>query len=881
MPTDFKNELYFKDGSAGELKTLTTLKVWDCKNKKWSNSAPVVLRNTLLHGMYPFKTFCIGEISTDEKNPNTLNAFKPPGNFPLMKLDMASNSRNHGRFTFCEKPVGFYYYDEKWKYIIYGSIVHTGCLKLTYITIYYAITDDENRDQDGDQYDCPPLDWNFQTGDSHAKADINTMQLIEEFGQPSGNPIQFRSAKFGKWVGKGTVAWSELCDLKEIGFAQPHSSMKGRKFSLGKYHGKLLIGKVFTAEKRTAKGGWMLFQWFSFDILEQDGIISKIEDKCQQIVSAYDNIQNLAKFLRIEQDAGEAQISNPDDGFTSIAEYENMMIRIIRADKKGVLLLHPYVVRRIEQRLQSYWLNLAKSAGVKFFSVMTMPDEYFAQFYVVNADGRIVGGKKFCAPDFDEGLYIVFANPMRHWGDVQLWTNVWEGDYLGDTGILATGKDLLLSLGRDTDGDYVQIAYANHYPAIRDAIQQFDESPLTEKLPKVALTGTLQEIALGSMNDLTGVVASLLGRARGAGVEHHVLKIPAEGQYYPEETEQTIINFLSQQLQIAVDSIKSAYPNNKGGLDAVKNYLDSVDAGIPWLSDFKSPTCYRNRPCAVNPDATDTISRLVQLVNSYYTAPSLKIQSDARDYIDTLFADVDVYDGRTVNRKFIVPTPFQIDYAMKHRNQYWADIANAITWKEQNDDTTLIRQVAENAKASREGIYAIQDKDGKEFNPRTWLRAYWYVSHAVNSGDAGLVFLIFPEEIIHELQNIQQNPTVLIEVYGVQYSPFNQPNWTWDNHEVMIRVYIKNINGKQYKAVEMQIDGATRFTGFHHLGLVGDKSKGDVAIGESKKMKIFTLRRQAGTGLNSSVLVFDPNYYTEDEMRDILQKIKNRRYKWM
>ena len=683
MPTDFKNELYFKDGSVGELTTITTLKIWDCHAQKWSNAPDVVFRNNLVFAMYPKRIFCIGEIKKTDTNPALLNPFNPPGNSPEMKLDLASNSRTHGRFTFCDKPIGSYYFgSEEWRRIIYVSIVHTECKKLTYAVSNYAITDDENRDKDGDQYDCPPLDINFETGDSHAKANADTMQLIEEFDNTTGNPIQYRAALFGKWIGKGTVAYNPTNDFYSIDFAQPHSSMKGRKPPLGKYEGKILYGKVFTAEKRTAKGGWMLFQWFSFDILEKDNIISKIENKCQEIVSAYDNMQNLAKYLKIEQDEAEAQISNPDDGFTSIAEYENMMIRIIRADKNSLLLLHPYVVRRIEQRLQSYWLNLAKSAGMKFYSVMTMPDESFAQYYVVNPDGRIVGGKKFCAPDFNEGWYIVFANPMRHWGDVQLWENVWEGDYLGDTGILATGKDLLLSLGRDTDGDFMQIAWADSYPAIRDAIKQFDESPLTEKLPKVALKGTLQEIAIGSMNDSTGIVASLLGKAKAAGVEQHVLKIPADknnSKYYPQETEQTIIKFLSQQLQIAVDSLKSAYPNNKAGLDAVEFYLKSIDSGIPWLQDFKSPTCYRNRPCLVDDNATDTISRLVKLVNSYYVAPSLQVQSDARDYIDVLFSDVDVFDFSNPNQpKLLNPTPRQMDIATQHRAKYWADMAEAI-----------------------------------------------------------------------------------------------------------------------------------------------------------------------------------------------------------
>ncbi len=45
MATDFKNELYFPDGSAGEIETVTTSQVWDCVNQKWKNSDAVVIRN--------------------------------------------------------------------------------------------------------------------------------------------------------------------------------------------------------------------------------------------------------------------------------------------------------------------------------------------------------------------------------------------------------------------------------------------------------------------------------------------------------------------------------------------------------------------------------------------------------------------------------------------------------------------------------------------------------------------------------------------------------------------------------------------------------------------------------------------------------------------
>jgi hypothetical protein len=98
------------------------------------------------------------------------------------------------------------------------------------------------------------------------------------------------------------------------------------------------------------------------------------------------------------------------------------------------------------------------------------------------------------------------------------------------------------------------------------------------------------------------------------------LLIPAGGEQ-KENEEMTVIDFLSQQVQIAVDSLKSAYPNNKNGLDAVKKFLDEIEAEAPWLKDFKDDDCYAKRPCAVNQDSQDTISRLVKLVNGTGVVP--------------------------------------------------------------------------------------------------------------------------------------------------------------------------------------------------------------------------------------------------------------------
>jgi hypothetical protein len=92
-----------------------------------------------------------------------------------------------------------------------------------------------------------------------------------------GIPLQFRISSRQKWVAKGTLAWNPELDNSGYDLVIPWSSLKGNKPALGNYQEKLLCGLVFEAEKRTAKPGWMLFQWFAFETLEQDELLADSE----------------------------------------------------------------------------------------------------------------------------------------------------------------------------------------------------------------------------------------------------------------------------------------------------------------------------------------------------------------------------------------------------------------------------------------------------------------------------------------------------------------------------------------------------------------------------------------------------------------------------
>jgi hypothetical protein len=528
-------------------------------------------------------------------------------------------------------------------------------------------------------------------------------------------------------------------------------------------------------------------------------------------------------------------------------------MEIIKYDTKGKLLLHPYITGKVAERLQAVWLNLAKAAGVRFWSLMSQPDEYFQKYESTDKEGKTTFTEKvFCAPSMppstEVGEYIVFCNPMRHWGDCQLWINRHEGTYAKATNLMAASTKLMLNLGRDFDGDFVQLIASKEYPALRNAIANFNTPPSVEKLPKMALTGNLQEVAINSMNNITGIVASLLGRARAAGAEGIVLMIPPGGMQ-AEPKEMAIIDFLSQELQIAVDSIKSAYPNNDNGLQAVTQYLNTLgDAGkIPWVKDFKDKEVFLTLPCAVADDAIDTISRIVKVVNSYWKPAQLETNIDINSFENALFVGVQVAQEQT-------------DFAFEQRKGYRIEMSAAIEWKEQNEgDTTKIREVSAKYQALKESaLEQFADANGEPYTEKSWAAAYWRAVHTKASelSTGSLVFNLFREEILTELQ---ENPDTLewFDVYNVHKQiPNVWSRGEWKGQSVLIHIVqrLKPASGQQAARMELAIDmkypESTKNIGYFPLGWVAEKYKSKVAIGETREMRIFT--HPGGKGMDET-----------------------------
>jgi hypothetical protein len=197
--------------------------------------------------------FCIGEILTTTKDPSLLNPFVVDKE--RYTLDLASNSRNNGRFTFNLAPMGKDYYGtkttDKWKRIIYGSILHTGCKHLVGQKFNYVVVDDELKDAQGNPQNDPTNKRHWKTGDNHGKASRSFMELLGA-GTVETNietepeiPLQFRIASFKKWVAKGTIAYNPELDDSGFDLVIPLSSLKGNKPELENYTEKLLCGLVF------------------------------------------------------------------------------------------------------------------------------------------------------------------------------------------------------------------------------------------------------------------------------------------------------------------------------------------------------------------------------------------------------------------------------------------------------------------------------------------------------------------------------------------------------------------------------------------------------------------------------------------------------------
>lgn len=114
---------------------------------------------------------------------------------------------------------------------------------------------------------------------------------------------------------------------------------------------------------------------------------------------------------------------------------------------------------------------------------------------------------------------------------------------------------------------------------------------------------------------------------------------------------------------------------------------------------------------------------------------------------------------------------------------------------------------------------------------------------------------MFADEICMRLQEIKNDDTKVLLIYGCQYGSWAAPKDSklWNGEEVNIRCYTKEHDEKIYTAIEMEWTGAQKQKGYHHLGNIGGKTT--MALGAIKRMKIYSTGWK--DGVTSGVMLFD------------------------
>jgi hypothetical protein len=435
---------------------------------------------------------------------------------------------------------------------------------------------------------------------------------------------------------------------------------------------------------------------------------------------------------------------------------------------------------------------------------------------------------------------------------------------------MAVPTKLALSLGRDFDGDFVQLINAKKYPHIVNAIESIPLPPVTVKFPKIALKGNLQDVAIGSMTDKTGIVASLIAQTKVLGLENEQIFLPLQygdpnyGKVKNAKKQMRLIDFLSQQLQIAVDSLKSAYPNNTVGLDHVRDFLKlcyenayseeermGFDKISPWLKSLKDRNTFASKPCDVLADAPDTISQLVRLVNSYWQQFVIKYE----DRIPKKYQNALFYHIKSDKK--------QDQLAEKHTEWYKDFMGKAMdeckALAARNIYTNLpIRVVNNRVREFRKKLE--EDSEHSKFTIQSWAAAYWRAANRRMSGKASMVFTMFHEEIIEELKNYGSNIPDHIIVYDIPNYEFKHSTYKWTGEKVTMQ--ITQNEGDKFELCEIFLENATRLTGFHVLGKVAYKYKTRVKVGETRAMRVFTTkigREATGDKSTWEVALIDPD----------------------
>jgi hypothetical protein len=136
-----------------------------------------------------------------------------------------------------------------------------------------------------------------------------------------------------------------------------------------------------------------------------------------------------------------------------------------------------------------------------------------------------------------------------------------------------------------------------------------------------------------------------------------------------------------------------------------------------------------------------------------------------------------------------------------------------------------------------------------------------------------LVFNLFPEEIFVELKD-NSDPPSFFEVFNVhKMTPNHWSTAVWNGNTVQVQVVLKDWAAPRTGvivptlAIDLRYPSSTQFVGFFPLGLVAEKDRAKMAIGETRTMKIYTKRKANSPTPTSGAWLFNedlPEAFIDD-----------------
>lgn len=637
--------------------------VYDFQKKDWTEEK-IIYRNNLLSLLHKGTSyFAVGQIPSKKSPTQTdyniwegwmregITHYDEEQGLVKLYLDIAGSSRTHGRFIFSYPRIGeIYYGNNPMGRINYGSILLTSCRRaILRKSVKWFCVDETDEDQKSRVIGYP----SSMPGDAHGVG--NTLLLmklssgLQGIGQSTNLSLQVRIALIGddgkNFVWKGTVSAAspvpEVDGDSDYELLLPTSGFKGLKPpEMQVQQTKMIIGVVDVAVPRVAKGSQMLWMWYPWlDSVVAGatipGLYKALHDitdyEASTLALALDFPQKLAKILgdveKVRADidfSGEVgetedfeesdEAQEGDEVFdpNEEIEYIDPVVLFLANDRSGQLLKHPWIVKRVRERLGKRWRRLAINGAIIFDSRMGQPLD-------------MLPVRTFTTSDLPSGNYIAFRNPIRHWGDIKVWLTNQTMSVTDHT--IWMSHDTAAEVGGDFDGDWYQLLepVTKGFHTLISSTEKLDTlygtPPEVVKYPKQKIEGGIEYIAVRSMDNKTGIISNLIQKAQANNTITRIISVPdidvRTGTVSGNFKDVTVIAFLSQEMQVAVDRLKNNLYHNEVGINEARNAIESVE--VPeWLASrlYKDNRAYID--FAIPGTGNDTVSEIIKIVNRYW-----------------------------------------------------------------------------------------------------------------------------------------------------------------------------------------------------------------------------------------------------------------------